>query len=139
MSKTGKPAAPAKKPAGTTTATRRTASATGAGPRPRAARSRLAETPLPQAPDALPAPVETPAATPAAERAPERVQWVRQSCRLTTAEYAELSLLKKRAAALARPTKRGSLLRAGLYALRGMSDAQLFALLDRLPEAQGEA
>jgi hypothetical protein len=65
-----------------------------------------------------------------------RVRWVRQSCRLTTAEYGELTEVKKRASALARPTKRGGLLRAGLYALRGMSDAQLFALLDSLPDPE---
>lgn len=113
----------------------------------RAPRRASAGVAMPKAPEPLPAaPPAAPSAAhestaPAGPSAPSRAQaprvhWVRQSCRLTTAEYGELSALKKRAAALARPMKRGRLLRAGLYALRGMSDAQLFALLDSLPDPE---
>lgn len=67
-----------------------------------------------------------------------RTRWVRQSCRLTEAEYTQLTALKKRAAGLARPVKRGRLLRAGLHALLCMSDDELFSLLDALPADAGD-
>lgn len=58
------------------------------------------------------------------------VDWTEQRLRLTTAEAAHLRTLKKRAAALARPMKRGELLRLGLALLGRMPDAELFAALD---------
>lgn len=62
-----------------------------------------------------------------------RVPGVRQACKLTADEYAQLTALKKRASRVARPMKRGELLRAGLHALLAMDDAALFAALDRVP------
>lgn len=103
---------------------------------PRARKSTV--TAMPKAPepmDAGPVAEADRKSPPMPEPATGRTARVRQTCRLTAGEYAELTALKKRAAALARPAKRGELLRAGLYALRRMDDAQLFALLDSLPDA----
>ena len=127
MSKTSKPAAPETTRVAKTRPSRNAAAAT---PKARA-RAATRDVAMPRAPEPI-LPVQTP---PRADEAPaHRTQRVRQNCRLTTAEYAELTALKKRAAALARPMKRGRLLRAGLLAMQRMSDAQLFALLDALPE-----
>lgn len=60
-------------------------------------------------------------------------RWVRQPCKLTEAEYDTLSSLKKRASGLARPMKRGELLRVGLQMLAALDDAALFEALDRAP------
>lgn len=75
------------------------------------------------------------ATTPALPRAApaSRPRRVRQSCRLTEGEYAQLTALKKRAARLGRPMKRGRLLRAGLQAMVCMPDDELFSLLDAMP------
>lgn len=120
VARTDQPATPAK------TTARKTAA------RKAAPRKRVADTPVPRAPEPLPAPRAAQAADTPAPTA--RVHWVRQACRLTPSEYEALSALKKRASRLARPTKRGRLLRAGLYALQRMSDDELFALLDSVPE-----
>lgn len=74
-------------------------------------------------------------ATPAPERArkPAAPRRVRQACRLSEDEYARLGGLKKRAAGLARPMKRGELLRVGLHVLLRMPDDELFRTLDALP------
>lgn len=129
-----------------TEATKVTKAANGSAARTVAAARRTVPAVMPQAPEPMPAAPEPAAPAKAAKAAPDesrapapRTQWVRQSCRLTTAEYGELSTLKKRAAALARPMKRGRLLRAGLHAMCGMSDAQLFALLDSMPQAEADS
>lgn len=79
-------------------------------------------------------------ATPAAERTrkPATPRRVRQACRLSGDEYARLGALKKRAASLARPMKRGELLRAGLHVLLRMPDDELFRALDALPAAPAD-
>lgn len=82
--------------------------------------------------------LDTARSRPGASEAKPRTRWVRQSCRLTEAEYTQLTALKKRAAGLARPVKRGRLLRAGLHSLLCMSDDELFSLLDALPADAGD-
>lgn len=79
-------------------------------------------------------------AKPAAERMrkPAAPRRVRQACRLSEDEYARLGALKKRAGALARPMKRGELLRAGLHVLLRMPDDELFRALDALPAAPAD-
>ena len=80
-------------------------------------------------------PVAAPAfrvATTPTPKEPRDARRIRQGCRLTTDEYARLGGLKKRAASLDRPMKRGDLLRVGLHALLQMPDAELFAALDAL-------
>ena len=77
-------------------------------------------------------PTPSPPTVRVASTSPSRAasRWVRQDCKLTEAEYGALSLLKKRAAALARPMKRGELLRVGLQMLAHLDDAALFEALD---------
>lgn len=58
------------------------------------------------------------------------LRWRRQSCKLTEQEYAQLSVLKQRAAGVVRPRKRGQLLRVGLPVLVAMSDDELVRVLD---------
>jgi hypothetical protein len=48
-------------------------------------------------------------------------------------DYALIDLLKKRAAAAGRPTKKNELLRAGLHALLESGRVELRNALDRLP------
>ncbi len=58
---------------------------------------------------------------------------VRDSFTIPKDEYALLMALKERSVALARPAKKGELLRAGIAALGAMSDKRLLAALDAVP------
>lgn len=93
--------------------------------------------------DPAPAPamsIEADTEKSAGERArkPAVPRRVRQACRLSEDEYARLGALKKRAGSLARPMKRGELLRAGLHVLLRMPDDELFRALDALPAAPAD-
>ena len=58
---------------------------------------------------------------------------VRDSFTIPKAEYAVLDALKARAAKAGKPAKKGELLRAGLKALAGMSDAAFIVALGAVP------
>ena len=58
---------------------------------------------------------------------------VRDSFTIPKGEYAVLDELKLRAIHLAQPTKKGELLRAGIVALRAMSDSAFLATLTMVP------
>jgi hypothetical protein len=58
---------------------------------------------------------------------------VRDSFTIPKSEYAVLDQLKQRAMRLARPTKKGELLRAGIVALSAMTDAAFLAALGKIP------
>jgi len=64
-------------------------------------------------------------------RAKEKL--VRDSFTMPIADFALIALLKERALGFKRATKKSELLRAGLQALATLSDAQLQAMLDKLP------
>ena len=70
----------------------------------------------------------------AAKPLPEaKPKLVRDSFTMPKAEYAVIEQLKRRATALARPAKKSELLRAGVKALNGLSDAALLAALQAVP------
>lgn len=58
---------------------------------------------------------------------------VRDSFTIPKAEYAVLDELKQRAAKLGRPMKKSEVLRAGIKALAGMTDASYLATLSAVP------
>ena len=58
---------------------------------------------------------------------------VRDSFTMPRAEYQLIELLKQRAAARGHKVKKSELLRAGILALAGMSDARLFAAIAAVP------
>ena len=58
---------------------------------------------------------------------------VRDSFTIPKDEYAVIETLKQRAATLAQPVKKSELLRAGLKALAGLSDAALRSALQAVP------
>lgn len=89
-------------------------------------------TPVRKAAPAAPAkPVNVVAeAKPAKAKKPKLV---RDSFTIPKAEYAVLDELKLRAAKLAHPVKKSELLRAGIKALNGLSDAALLAALKAVP------
>ena len=58
---------------------------------------------------------------------------VRDSFTIPKDEYAAIETLKQRCAALAQPVKKSELLRAGLKALTGMSDAALRKAVQAVP------
>jgi hypothetical protein len=62
-----------------------------------------------------------------------RAKLVRDSFTMPKPEYSVLADLKLRAARLGRPIKKGELLRAGVAALRSMSDAPFLAALAVVP------
>lgn len=72
------------------------------------------------------------AAKPAAEKA-KKPKLVRDSFTIPKPEYEALAALKLRAAKLGQTPKKSELLRAGLMALAGMSDAALLASLAAVP------
>jgi hypothetical protein len=72
------------------------------------------------------------AAAPKAEK-PKKPKLVRDSFTIPKIEYKVLQDSKDRAAALGRPVKKSELLRAGLKALAGMSDAAFVAALGAVP------
>ena len=72
------------------------------------------------------------AAAPKAEK-PKKPKLVRDSFTIPKIEYKVLQDSKDRAAALGRPAKKSEVLRAGLKALAGMSDAAFVAALGAVP------
>jgi len=72
------------------------------------------------------------AAAPKAEK-PKKPKLVRDSFTIPKIEYKVLQDSKDRAAALGRPVKKSEVLRAGLKALAGMSDAAFVAALGAVP------
>jgi hypothetical protein len=58
---------------------------------------------------------------------------IRDSFTIPKSEYSVLESLKLRALALARPTKKSELLRAGIAALSAMSDKQFLAAVSSIP------
>jgi hypothetical protein len=84
---------------------------------------------------AKPAPaakVVVPPAEPAAV-AKVKHKLVRDSFTIPKGEYAVLEELKQRANRLAQPAKKGELIRAGIVALKAMSDALFLATLKTVP------
>lgn len=69
----------------------------------------------------------------AGEDAGKREKLVRDSFTMPKAEYAALGELKQRTIGLARPAKKGELLRAGVKALAAMDDKALLAALQGVP------
>lgn len=88
-----------------------------------------AATPAPQA-----KPVKKAKAAPAATTEPKapKEKLVRDSFTMPRSDFALIDQLKERALAFKRPTKKSELLRAGLQALTGLSDAQLKSVLAAL-------
>jgi hypothetical protein len=68
-----------------------------------------------------------------AQRSKSDEKLVRDNFSMPKDDYALIDLLKKRAAAAGRPTKKNELLRAGLYALLESGRVELRNALDRLP------
>jgi hypothetical protein len=58
---------------------------------------------------------------------------VRDSFTIPKSEYAMLEALKARATNLKRPTKKSEMLRAGIAALRGMTDKAFLIALNGVP------
>jgi len=58
---------------------------------------------------------------------------VRDSYTIPKGEYQAMDALKQRATALGQPPKKSELLRAGIMALTGLSDAALLAALAAVP------
>ena len=75
---------------------------------------------------------KTPATAPVAAGAPKG-KTVRDSFTFPAAEYEQLRELKQRAIKLARPAKKGEVLRAGLLALRAMNDRAFGKAIDAVP------
>ncbi|WP_457334811.1 hypothetical protein [Rhizobacter sp. P5_C2] len=80
---------------------------------------------------AAPTKAAAPAAKPVAEKPKHKL--VRDSFTIPKSEYQLLDVLKLRAAALKRPTKKSELLRAGIAALNAMADKALLAALNSVP------
>lgn len=72
-------------------------------------------------------------ALPAKEARAKKPKLVRDSFTIPKDEYAVIETLKQRADALAQPTKKSELLRAGLKLLAGLSDAALRTALQAIP------
>jgi hypothetical protein len=68
-----------------------------------------------------------------AQRVRSDEKLVRDNFSMPRDDYALIDLLKKRAAAAGRPTKKNELLRAGLHALLESGRVELRNALDRLP------
>lgn len=114
--------------------------AANAAPKPGAVKPSADRAPKLPAAIAAPAPVdagisESALASPALrgatpEPAPAPTRWTQQDCKLTEAEYGQLSVLKKRALRLGRTMKRSELLRVGLHVVARMSDDELRAAIE---------
>lgn len=107
---------------------------TGARPATRkTARRKTARRPAAKAPAKAPAP--KPAAKPAAPKAdkPKKPKLVRDSFTIPKPEYAVLEALKARALKAGAPAKKSELLRAGIKALAGLSDAAFLAAMGAVP------
>lgn len=64
---------------------------------------------------------------------PKKPKLVRDSFTIPKDEYVVLEALKQRAAKLARSAKKSELLRAGIKALAGLSDAAFLSALEKVP------
>jgi hypothetical protein len=64
---------------------------------------------------------------------PKKPKLVRDSYTIPKAEYQAMEALKQRATALGQPPKKSEILRAGIMALAGLSDAALLAALAAVP------
>jgi hypothetical protein len=82
-------------------------------------------------PTAKPA-AKKPAVTAAEKAAKAKLKLVRDSFTMPKADFDLINVLKERALNSKRPAKKSELLRAGLYALAALTDAQLLARLDKL-------
>jgi hypothetical protein len=100
-----------------------------------ASKTSVAAAPRPPAkPQAKPAAKAKPVvANAAVEAVKVKHKLVRDSFTIPKSEYAALDELKLRANRLARPTKKGELLRAGIVALGAMTDAGFLAALGKIP------
>jgi hypothetical protein len=70
---------------------------------------------------------------------PKKLKLVRDSFTLPKVEYAVIGILKTRAARLSRPARKSEIVRAGLKALVGMSDAEFLACVSSLPPSRPKA
>ncbi len=123
--KTAQSTAPTQVPA--KSATRAVAKAPAAKKRAVAAAKPVAQAlPKSEAPEMNPAKVEK------AEK-PKKPKLVRDSYTIPKAEYQAMEALKQRATALGQPPKKSEMLRAGIMALAGLSDAALLAALAAVP------
>jgi hypothetical protein len=86
-------------------------------------------------PVAASAHVESPGVvdTVAAPKPKPKAKLVRDSFTIPKSEYVLLDEIKQRATRLARPTKKGEILRAGIAVLHAMGDEALFAALNAVP------
>jgi hypothetical protein len=88
--------------------------------------------PKSEAPEMNPAKVEKVEKVEKAEK-PKKPKLVRDSYTIPKAEYQAMEALKQRATALGQPPKKSEMLRAGIMALAGLSDAALLAALAAVP------
>lgn len=116
-----------------------TAKKTGARPAtrktaPRSPAKTPAKAPAPK-PAAKPAPVTAKPPKPAAPKAdkPKKPKLVRDSFTIPKAEYTVLEALKARALKAGAPAKKSEVLRAGIKALAGLSDAAFLAAMGAVP------
>lgn len=123
--KTAQSTAPTQVPA--KSATRAVAKAPAAKKRAVAAAKPVAQAlPKSEAPEMNPAKVEK-------VEKPKKPKLVRDSYTIPKAEYQAMEALKQRATALGQPPKKSEMLRAGIMALAGLSDAALLAALAAVP------
>jgi hypothetical protein len=123
--KTAQSTAPTQVPA--RSATRAVAKAPAAKKRVVAAAKPVAQVlPKSEAPEMNPAKVEK-------VEKPKKPKLVRDSYTIPKAEYQAMEALKQRATALGQPPKKSEMLRAGIMALAGLSDAALLAALAAVP------
>lgn len=119
-----------------------TARKTGTGRKTASARpARKTAAPAAATPPDAPAPAsEAPKKRPAADKPradqPKRVKLVRDSFTFPKLEYGLVGVLKTRASHLGRPTKKSEIVRAGIKALLGMSDADFMACVASLTPAK---
>jgi hypothetical protein len=91
--------------------------------------------PVAQVPPKSEAPEMNPAKVEKVEKVekPKKPKLVRDSYTIPKAEYQAMEALKQRATALGQPPKKSEMLRAGIMALAGLSDAALLAALAAVP------
>ncbi len=124
-------------PASKTSTAARKAVQSGAPAKAPAAKKRsiAAAKPAAQALPKTKAPEVNPAKVEKIEKAekPKKPKLVRDSYTIPKAEYQAMDALKQRATALGQPPKKSEMLRAGIMALAGLSDAALLAALAAVP------
>lgn len=125
---------PAKKAAPAEAPVRKTASAKPAAKPAAKAAAKPAAAP---AQASLPAPAAVTRSIPSAKAAkpekPKKPKLVRDSFTIPKAEYTVLDALKQRAARAGLPAKKSEVLRAGVKALAGLSDAAFAAAMAAVP------